>query len=158
MFQVLFLKDKNHSKHLKFNPGIFEDIPFLASTINLSNSISVIDHDLYVKHKTSNSITTLWRPEVNPIYLDAWKQVFNLFGSEDGKYFAEMRRGLRGIVGVCIQIIEESTSNHKIRDTYFQELGDVIKVKFPFWEFAHLEPIESQYDRKYVEFAIRYLM
>lgn len=157
-FKSSFLKNKNHSNLLKFNAGIFEDIPFLATTINLANSISVIDQDLYVKHKSSNSITTLWRPEENQFYLDSWKQVFYLFGPEDGKYSAEIRRGLRGIVGVCIQIIEETTSYPELRNIYFQELGEVIRVKFPFWKSAYLGPIESRYDRKFVEFAIRYLM
>jgi glycosyltransferase involved in cell wall biosynthesis len=157
-FKSAFVKHKHHSKELKFNPGIFEDIPFLAAAIKLSSSISVIDQDLYVKHKTSHSITSLWSPSDNQHYLHAWKRVFSVFELERSKHSAAMMRGLRGIIGVCISVIEETTGSPEVKDKYFQELREVVRVDFPFWETAYLGPIESGYDRKFAEFAIRYLV
>ncbi len=157
-FKSAFLKHEQHSKQLKFNPGIFEDIPFLAAAIKLSGPILVIDQDLYVKHKISHSITSLWSPGDNQYYLDAWKKVFSVFELEASKHPAAKMRGLRGITGVCISIIEKTNSSPEVQEEYFQELSNLVKINFPFWEAAFLGPIESRYDRKFVEFAIRYLV
>ena len=84
--------------------------------------------------------------------------VYQILGNLDGVSQNSINRGLRGIIGVCISIINEQNLTFEVQKKEKENLRELVNRMFPWWRLALDDNLESFYDKKFKQFAIEFLL
>ena len=135
---------------IKFQPGFFEDIPYIFQVYWFARSMKVLKKPIYLKRTRDGSILQTISSKHFSDYLESWRYIWSFVecnhSANSQDLLFSFQKGIRGIFAILILKILRSGSSTKEKIQYLYELG--AKYKGLFFDIYNSMPsvIETKYD------------